>query len=347
MPDIQQVPPETAALRAALEAAQRTGDSERARARELEGRLRAETGNRFAAQETAIDTAMAQTETVATSRQQHWAELQAEGKFEEAGQAMREMSDATARLTQLRGQKEWLAQQKQVAAQPQTVDPLANFNTAERDWISHNPRYLEDPSFMRKANAAAQHAELVLGVAKDSPEYYQHIEKTMYPERDTQRQSEDGEGRERQIGDGAAPFSDTGGEGDGGGDGSPLEQQHNMPITVNPATVDAPAMRIDLGSTPDTPQQRAVGRGGGGVSAVAAPPSRRIAEAAQRLGRSSRIEPTMEELQTARALAESIEPDIARRGDEDIIRWYYAMYNSPTHRSTRRRHWVYPDGRAA
>ncbi len=105
-------------------------------------------------------------------------------------------------------------------------------------------------------------------------------------------------------------------------------------------------MRLD--EKPAEPQQRAIGRGGSGVTAVAAPPSRRIAEVSNRLAKNNRIEATGEELQTARALYDSIESNAADRSDETIIRWYHALYNSPTHRQTRRKNWVYAErGEAA
>ena len=79
------------------------------------------------------------------------------------------------------------------------------------------------------------------------------------------------------------------------------------------------------------PQQRAIGKGGGGIRQVAAPPSRRIAELAARHARGGVIEPTMVELETARALIRDIAPEIAARGDdEEIVRTYYAWYHSPS-----------------
>ena len=59
MPDLS---PETTALRAALDAAQGRLATEQSRRAALETQLRTETGNRFAAQEAAIDAAVSQAE---------------------------------------------------------------------------------------------------------------------------------------------------------------------------------------------------------------------------------------------------------------------------------------------
>ena len=335
----EEVSPETAALRAALDAANRNIEAERSRRMEIEGRLRTETGTRFAAQESAVETALAQSEANAVRLQNDWAALQAEGKFTEAAQLMREMGDTTARIAQLKGQKDWYGQQKQAAAQAAVVDPLANFNQVEREWIAKNPRYTEDPAFTRKVNAAATHAIEFEGLIKDSPEYWRHIEAKVYPERAQPAASLPRQDNQEQTDD-SLPAGDV-----SGGDGDSLEQQHTMNIPIVQPSVNAPVMQIETKAAEAQP--RAMGKGGDGMRATAAPPSRRIAEVSNRLARGGRIEPTMKELEVARALYESIEPNATDRSDETIVRWYHALYNSPSHQRTRRRHWVNSEGSAA
>src|ERR1700720_2734639 len=90
-------PDPTAALRAALDAANRRAADTQAQNTELQTRLRSETSSRFVAQEAAVDNAIAQAEAEAGTYQRQWSELQAEAKFGEAGEALRKMTEATAR----------------------------------------------------------------------------------------------------------------------------------------------------------------------------------------------------------------------------------------------------------
>ena len=338
MPDVS---PETATLRAALDEAQRRTEAERTRRVEAETRLRSETGTRFAAQETAVETALSQAEGNAATLEQRFTALQEEGKFSEAARVMREMGDTTARIAQLKGQKDWFAQQKQQAAAP-AADPLDRFNATERDWIARNPRYLDDPNFARKVNAAATYAMEFEGHSKDSPEYWQSIERRVQGGQQQQTQAEVGDGGSAG---GQAPAGDAG-NGAGGGNDGPLEQQHTMSVPVIQPSVDAPVMKINLDPAEER-QPRAVGKGGGGMRAVAAPPSHRIHEVSSRLAGASRgIEPTQQEYDTAVALYDSIEPNAQDRSPDTVIRWYHALYHSPSHQRTRRRHWVFPEGSA-
>lgn len=335
MPDA----PETIALRAALDAANRDRDATRARLTETEGRLRTETGSRFAAQESALATSLSQAETQSTVLQDQLEGLLSEGNFKEAAARQRDLAANEARLAQLRGQKDWIDQQKtQAANQPAAADPLERFNSTERTWIEQNPRYLSDPAFQRKVNAVAQHATEIDGVAKDSPEYFKRIEEAVYPERRQTQQRADGGQADDDGQSEPAPMPVTLGT-------DPLEQQHEMSMPVSAPNPDAPAMMIDL--KPEQPQPRAAGPGADSVRAIAAPPSRRIAAMNTRNAPSGRIEPTQKEVEMAVQLYNDIEPNAEDRSPQAAVRWYHALYSDPRlHRGRRRERWVY-EGSAA
>jgi hypothetical protein len=113
----------------------------------LRGQLRGETATRFQAQEVAIDNAIAQAETEATTLEGQWSSLQAEGKFDEAGKVTRRMAEVAARLDRYRGQKELVGHERQRSANtPQQTDPLSGYSPAARAWIE-KIRGFEDQAF--------------------------------------------------------------------------------------------------------------------------------------------------------------------------------------------------------
>jgi hypothetical protein len=340
---------ETQTLRAALEAAQRATAAAHAARASAEDQLRTERGARVSAQESAIDTAISQAETEAATAAERWSQLQTDGKFTEAAVAMRQMTEATAKKDRFQAQKEWLTQQRdQQARQPSRDEQLRNFSPEEQAWINSNPRYLTDPEFQQDVNAAALWGERQLHLRRNTPQWFEHIEKAVYPERFTNQQQNSAAHAVNVSTDGGDdPLSDTG-EIDGG-ENVPqvsvglerLEQQHTRSAPLAAATPDAPAMSIEL--RPEDPQPRAAGAGS--ARAVAAPPSRRINAAVNKVTPGvTRIEPTMQELEVARSLYSSIESTAQDQSDDTIIKWYYANYHSPTHRTARRRSWVYPEG---
>lgn len=344
--------PETQQLRAALEAANRRERDAVERATAFETRLRAETGNRFSAEEAAIDASIREHEAQQTAFERQIETLHAEGKFAEAAAAMRKMTEVSAATVNLRNRKEWLAQQKTAAAAPpqQSADPYAGYSEAQRRWISENPRYASDPQFAARVNAAAGFATNVEGIAADSPEFFERLERAAYPERFQQAQQQnDGQGT-----DGAAPTGDPGDGAPSGATEGPevvIERdRHTLPAqqSTNRAT-DPPAMRIEMGGQDGAPAepvrqtqyQPAVGRGnpGDAMRSVAAPPSRNIAAAAQRAARGRAIEPTQAEVDMAVQLAHDLEPDseMVRSGNtREMVQWYAALAQAATSPKTRR-----------
>ncbi len=346
----------TAALRSALDAANRRAADVQAQNTDLQARLRTETSSRFVAQEAAVDNAIAQAEAEAGTYQRQWSTLQAEAKFDEAGEALRRMTEATSRATQARAQKEYLASQRQIApAQP--TDPLAGMAPHARDWIGRNPRFQSDEAFRNKV--LEKHFEaLNAGHPEGSQAYYDRIERAVYPERyppgrnqveqsapttterpdqtsgQTQGQAESGEGASADN-----PLSETG-EGDVEISIEPsAADRHTLRAAVNPVTIPANEMRIDQNAdgTPivevrQEPQTRAVGKGGPGLSSVAAPPSRNINMGLQRTtgGRPQVLDAN--EMDTAMRLAEQIQPDLLERPNAEIevAKWYALLNSSPS-----------------
>lgn len=341
--------PETAELknlRAALDAARRQTDEANNRAVVAESRLRSETSGRFAAQEAQIENSITTTETSLDAMQAQQKTLFEEGKFDEASAMGRRMAEATATLIQLRGQKNWLVDQKQ-AAEAQAnrpADPYAEWPAEQRRWIDQNPQFRNDPTFRNKALAAAQYATQFEGIAENSPQWFDYIERKVYPERFNEggRQPNGGDGGDPQQAQ-IDPITDEPIQVE---PGRPLEQQHTMPQNFVDPSPEAPPLRLE----PNEPQQRAIGRGGTGVSSAAAAPSRRIGELGRPLqNRNVTLSP--EEWEAAQAIVPSIEP-MTREGDRErpktpleIAQTYYAWLHHPTNTNVgrngpRRRSWA-------
>lgn len=344
----------TTVLREALNAAQaRTASLTRERD-EARGQLRGETVNRVAAQEQATDNAIVAAENERTSLSERQATLMAEGNFADAAKVGGQVAEAAARIDRFKAQKDYLANQRQqVAAAPQQQDPLARFNPAERNWIAQNQDFLTDPVVEGRVTQA-HHKALAEGLVKDTPQYFEVLSRAAHPERYAaaapQEQQQTGARATATPADGTADAGQDDGDSPLSGadieiDTSPPEQQHTRTANPAPVNVDAPAMRIDTATEGDTAQQtqqrqRAVGRGGEGIRAVSAPPSRRIVQASNQAARGGKIEPTMEELLAARALYDTIEPNAEDRSDIAAVRWYHAMAHHPSHQHTRRRSWA-------
>jgi hypothetical protein len=369
-PEITTADATTTALRRALDAAH----AENARLRSTTGTLQTELQQRAAgeraAQLTALDTSIAQADSEANGLQERWVALQTEGNLAEAGKVMRQMGEATAKADRLKAQKQWLSTQaepRQPARQVVGDLDLTQFNDAERNWIATNTIYATSPEVRARVNDAAMKAIHRDGLVKDSPEYFAALERAAYPERAIPAV-------DRQAPAATGGDIDAGDAGDGVGDGSPLSgaadldddggdsraaqislDRHTRNADAQMrAVADTPAMRIEVtpqadasggsGTAQQSQRVRAAGKeGGASMRSVAAPPSRRVMQASNRAAQQHGgvIEPTKEEIDTAITLAESIEPDLLKRGTEEVVRWYYTLYHSPTHRSAKRRNWVY------
>lgn len=224
LPQDQMTPEEIAELRAESQRLRSELDAERA-AREAEARRadglqqHVSTSDKrlaenevagLAALEQQADNAIATATSHLERAQKDIAELNAEGKFEEAAALQVKIGDLAAERQQARQAKAHYAQQRERAAAMPT-DPVerflaanTGFNDAEREWIKRNPRYATDGAFRDRVNRA--HVES--GKQPGTVEYFSALEQAGYM-RPPQRQAQN-------LG-GTAGGGDTG-EGEAGGD---------------------------------------------------------------------------------------------------------------------------------
>lgn len=339
-------PDVNAALRAALDRAasfQRERDAAVRERDQVRGQLRVESGGRLAAQEIAIDNAIAHAETERAGLQRDWANLQAEGKFEEAGAVLAKMTDAAARIAQYRGQKEYVAQQRAAApseTEAPTIEappPAPVYSAAEQSWIERNPQYLSDPAFKARVDGAYVYATTSLGKARGSEDAIREVDRLLglsaappAPATDPAPDNAAGNTAAADAPQGAMPRHDT------------------IDAGVKLPTIEAPAMRIptadngasqpeDLSAVDERfPHQPAIGKGGAGIRSVAAPPTRDVQNFSNRAAQGRYIEPTADEYELSQLLYQQIngtDPETP----EAAVRWYHAAYNSPSAQRKRQR----------
>jgi hypothetical protein len=217
--------------------------------------------------------------------------------------------------------------------QQQRPDPLDGMNEKERQWVAEHPAYLNDADFQQRAMGAASYAINTLKMSRDSDQYIDFINRTLSSSNAP-----------------AASISTTDDQG-GADTGAPDVMVPRMPQPEVPRPVaqnaDDPAMQVATEMVDQMyPQQRAIGNGGQGIRNIAAPPSRVIRELNRQHARGGVIEPTLEELDTARRIISDIAPEIAAKGDEEIIRTYHAWYHAPSSQRKLRR-WYGRDATAA
>jgi hypothetical protein len=274
------------------EAESRRADGLTATSLDAQRRLNVAEVGAVAAQEQQADTTIAAIDSELSALKRDLANLNAEGKFEEAAELQEKIGDAAARRTQARQAKTYYAQQKERAAAA-PVDPLDRFfaanpryTEAEKTWIRQNPRYATDSEFMARVNQA--HADAVReGVAPQSQEYFERLEAHGYmkprkaaPAPRPQPSAMDGE-----IGEDGSPYSDA-------------AQGEEEP-------------------TVQTPRPR---------QSVAARPSNR-APASPNGRQGTRL--TADETETALALSYLMPDDVVAGGEAEIINAYAKLKNSP------------------
>lgn len=345
-------------LRAALDEANRRASSAeaelgtaRGQVGELRGQVRNETDRALLAQETAVDNAITAASTEVDTAEGRWAALQQEGNFTDAAKEMRRMTEATARLENLKQQKQYYAgQREQLKQQPAQQGPV--YDDRVKAWIDRNPRFNSDPAFKAEV-LKSHHAALAAGMAEFSPEYFDHVERKVYPDRyaaQTTEQPAAAQTRQAAAAADGAQTAATDTEIDTSqidpnspaGDGVDFiidDDRHTRRADPVSNTVHPSEMR----SQPENPQRRAAGNGTS-ISSVAAPPSRTVAEAARRVSGPGPVRLTSEEMEYASSLAESLEPELARRGPAEIAKWYATLRDSPM-AERRRAKWYGPEAR--
>jgi hypothetical protein len=323
--------------------------------------LRTETANRLLAQETAVDNGIAQAESEHGALKGQLPAAQAEGDFHKAADILGRMTEAAARLDRLRGQKEYLANQRSAAANaPQDLspqlasDPLAGYSPEAREWISRNPRYLQDEGFKAQV-IRHHHSALGAGHAEGTPAYYEHIERQVYPERFTDAGR--GDAPHTGGGDTAPPPSpDQTQNGHDAAPGIVIGDRDPNTMSANPNQPTTYRDGLQLGVNADgspieirqEEQVRAPGTPGApGIRSVAAPPSRALTRLIGQHQRNGPIHISGEEMDHARSLFWSIEDpntsesarEIAAKGDIGIAEWYAGNRFSPAGERYYRKHY--------
>jgi hypothetical protein len=337
--DIQR---ENAELKAALEASRRQLFEEQARAETLDAQV-SQTSARaasaqvaqLASEETRATEALTSIETEIRGLKQQWANLQAEGKFDQAADIQEQLGDATARRRQAMQAKEYYAAQK-TAAQAQPTDPVEQFILANQgslssediNWIRQNPRYAKEQNFRQRVISA--HADAVgKGIRQRSPEYYKHLEAAGYMRDETptpapETEQNQQEGAPAPTGHtGGSATSDTGQQADEGEGDGPEIIIRERPAMAQNTQDDGPA----FGRAPERPQPRAAGAGSM-RAAIAASPSR--SPMGRGTGRRTILELTPGERDSALAMAPHMAgEEVLKGGEAAVLQWYNDLKNSP------------------
>lgn len=265
----------------------------------------------------ATDAINATAQELATLKAQ-LANLQAEGKFEEAADVQERIGDAAARRQQAMQAKTYFTRQKELHSST-PPDPVERFLTqnqgqyANEDiaWIRSHHRYATDLGFRNRVIQAHAQA-LEQGINQRTPEYYKFLEDAGYMRAAPPASQEQG----------AAPTGEA-------GDLEPeirIREERGMPQDID-GEPEA------YGRRPDRPQQRAAGNGSL-RAAIAGAPSRRSVNAT---GRRTIVELTPDERDTALAVAPHMaDAETLAGGQPAILRWWHELKYSPAAERIRR-----------
>lgn len=147
--------------------------------RETETRLTGEVEGRLKAQEDTIVAGISSVEGEIKALRDNVAQLQAEGKWTEAADAIEAMTDAQARKREFASQKAQIDNYRtNLKAQPKTpvADTSPKVSDATAEWIARHPKFNTNRVYNAKVMAAHMEAVEELGLAPDSDEYFNHIE---------------------------------------------------------------------------------------------------------------------------------------------------------------------------
>lgn len=202
-----------AAERSAL-AAEREQRSRAENERDQERSVRQDaTASRWHAEETALDTSLSAWDNERAGLKATIGALQGEGKFEEAAAAYDRLAEIAAEMRFAKQQKIWLEQAKQVekdeierakAAAKKPVagnggHDLSGYTAKERRWIREHPEYLEDEGYRQKV-VRAHHSALGNGYARDTEEYFDHLNEALEARAEPKRRArDDDEEEERPV----------------------------------------------------------------------------------------------------------------------------------------------------
>ncbi len=290
--------------------------SEQRRADTLESRVSVAGHNLHGAQVASLEAQAQQAKTAVEGidaeldgYERQIADLNADGKFEEASKINRKMSDASARRAQAMQAQTYFTQQTERAKQA-PADPVdqffvhnPGFNEQERTWLKSNPRYATDEDFRNRVNRA--HAEFAnAGGQPGSTEYFEALAQAGYMRQPPRPQPK------------VEPKPAPTGEGD----------------PDNP--LSSAATETDDGEPGGSKVEPAARPGG------AAAPSRRApaTPAASRPGLRRRLTP--DEAETALALSEQFPEDVQNGGEAAIFAHYADLKDNHPYAKRLKEEWA-------
>lgn len=189
-------PDELAALRTEMEQMKRELAASRAeksaesdRRSQAEQRALSAEERRIMAEETACKSTIDSYNTEADNIEAEIARLADEpGHGAEIAKLNRRLSSITAKVQTEEQRQTWLATQRERAKTeaaapadngPKLANgtPLSQFQPVVQQWFKDHPRTLTDETYLKKAIAAASYAKDVHGLAENSPEYFEFVER--------------------------------------------------------------------------------------------------------------------------------------------------------------------------
>lgn len=145
---------------------------------------------RLTAEERAVENAITAAKNEADGYEAQIANLQADGKWQEAAQVQRKMAQAEARVLQGEQQRTYFKNarseyERRVEAaknaprpepqQEQQQDPLAAYSPQTKAWLKGRPQFLTDRRYHAKV-MSAHHAAEGEGIEPDTQDYFDFIE---------------------------------------------------------------------------------------------------------------------------------------------------------------------------
>lgn len=174
---------------------------------EQAGRVVTEAEARYAAQREAVKSGIAANEGVLSAAEDSYARHAESGDWKAAATAQRQIAEAAAKLTNLRGQQEYLeankarlvpqapAPRREQPQQAATTDRLSQLvdgklEPGEREWLNQRPKFLDDAGYRAQVFSASGVA-VAKGYARGSQPYFREIERIIgeeQPRQETQQQ---------------------------------------------------------------------------------------------------------------------------------------------------------------
>jgi hypothetical protein len=174
---------------------------------ELAGHATSEAERAFNAQRQAVESQIATAESEAERAEQEYVRAAEAGDHVATAKAQRAIAAAEAKADRLRGQKDYLEQNKERFTKPPEVRreaPAATdkyaaivrgLHTSEREWLDQRPQFLNDEKYRQKVFGASQLAGVEHG--RGTPEYFRRMEELLGESRQETRTDPPPRERER------------------------------------------------------------------------------------------------------------------------------------------------------